>query len=88
FQQKNKLSTDINDAINLSIQKLDDYYPTSDGLVYIVTTILDPYLKLSYFKENNFDSNYIKTCKQQITDLWKRKYKPNENQESNISILK
>lgn len=38
FQQNNELSTDINDAINLSIQKLDDYYPTSDGLVYIVAT--------------------------------------------------
>ncbi|CAG8619526.1 7114_t:CDS:2, partial [Diversispora eburnea] len=38
FQQKNELSTDMNDAINVSIQKLNDYYPTSDGLVYIVAT--------------------------------------------------
>lgn len=49
---------------------------------------MDPRLKLTYFKENGFDSKYIKTCKQQITDLWKSKYKPDENQESIISISK
>ncbi|CAG8497013.1 5772_t:CDS:2, partial [Diversispora eburnea] len=28
-----ELSTDMNDATNLSIQKLDDYYPTSDAAI-------------------------------------------------------
>ncbi|CAG8646712.1 9642_t:CDS:2, partial [Diversispora eburnea] len=38
FQQNNELSTDVNDAINLLTQKLEDYYLTFDSLVYIITT--------------------------------------------------
>lgn len=38
FQKGKNLSVDINNAISNALQKLNDYYPTSDGLVYIIAT--------------------------------------------------
>jgi hypothetical protein len=38
YQKNKNLPVDINDAISNALQKLDDYYPTSDGLVYIIAT--------------------------------------------------
>ncbi|CAG8814679.1 14228_t:CDS:2, partial [Dentiscutata erythropus] len=34
FQIKNNLSSGINEATNFALQKLEDYYSTSDGLKY------------------------------------------------------
>ena len=42
---------------------------------------MDPRLKLTYYKENNIDSRYIKDYKQKITNLWNEKYKPIGNKE-------
>ena len=38
FQKKNNLSSNINEATNFALQKLEDYYSNSDGLVYIIAT--------------------------------------------------
>jgi hypothetical protein len=38
FQIKNNLSSGIDEATNFALQKLEDYYSTSDGLVYIIAT--------------------------------------------------
>ena len=49
---------------------------------------MDPRLKLTYYKENNIDSRYIKSYKQKITDLWNQKYKPTGNKEIDESSFK
>ena len=38
FQKKNNLSSSIDEATNFALRKLEDYYSTSDGLVYIIAT--------------------------------------------------
>ena len=38
FQKKNNLSSGIDKATNFALRKLEDYYSTSDGLVYIIAT--------------------------------------------------
>lgn len=49
---------------------------------------MDPRLKLTYYKENNIDSRYIKGYKQTITNLWNEKYRPTGNKEIDESLPK
>jgi hypothetical protein len=38
FQKSNNLSPIVNEATNCALQKLEEYYLTADGLVYIIAT--------------------------------------------------
>ncbi|CAB4488750.1 unnamed protein product [Rhizophagus irregularis] len=58
FIDQKKPSEDVVIAANNAKEKLLRYYPTSDGLVYIISTILDPKNKMEYYYENGFD-DYI-----------------------------
>ncbi|CAB4416041.1 unnamed protein product [Rhizophagus irregularis] len=75
FIDKKKPSEDVVIAANNAKEKLLRYYPTSDGLVYIISTILDSKNKMEYYHENGFD-DYIEIYKKQITELWKKNYMP------------
>ncbi|CAG8675968.1 19085_t:CDS:2, partial [Racocetra fulgida] len=77
----------IKNVAKAAKNKLKKYYPTTDGLVYIIGTILNPRHKLTYYKEHEFD-DYIKLYNNQIKNLWKSKYQPyqnnqNDNQDDN-----
>ncbi|CAH1763824.1 8132_t:CDS:2, partial [Entrophospora sp. SA101] len=74
---------DICSAAEKAKDKLQKFYPTSDGLVYIVATIMDPRLKMQYYIDNEFD-DYIEMYKEKISDLWKMEYMP--IQECNTTI--
>ncbi|CAB4437317.1 unnamed protein product [Rhizophagus irregularis] len=64
---------DVVNAANNAKNKLQQYYPSSDGLVYIIATIIDPRHKLQYYTDNEFEEDYIIAYKNQIKELWKRK---------------
>ncbi|CAG8766898.1 7840_t:CDS:2, partial [Rhizophagus irregularis] len=68
FQTATLAMKDVVIAANNAKEKLLRYYPTSDGLVYIISTILDPKNKMEYYHENGFD-DYIEIYKKQITEL-------------------
>ncbi|CAB5121468.1 unnamed protein product [Rhizophagus irregularis] len=56
-------NSDIKDVIKTAaikaINKLKKYYQYTDALVYSISTILDPRLKLTYYKDNNWEDEYI-----------------------------
>lgn len=65
-------------ALN-AITKLNKYYPSSDGLVYVIGTILDPRCKLALFTTNTttFPKDLTKNYKSALKNTWKLYYKPN-----------
>ncbi|CAG8848217.1 17511_t:CDS:2, partial [Gigaspora margarita] len=80
FLNEDSYSSDIITAISKAKNKLYKYFPTTNGLVYIISIIIDPRLKLQYFKDQEVDDELIETYKQQIINLWKNKYRQTENQ--------
>ncbi|CAB4422049.1 unnamed protein product [Rhizophagus irregularis] len=56
-------NSDIKDVIKTAamkaMNKLKKYYQYTDTLVYSISTILDPWLKLTYYKDNNWEDEYI-----------------------------
>jgi hypothetical protein len=52
-KKRTDLSPHITTSINLTWIKMKDYYQKSDdSKVYLVAAVLDPQVKLAYFKEN------------------------------------
>ena len=47
------LSSVIEEAIRVSLNKLRSYYTRSDSPIYVVTTLLDPRLKKAYYEKIN-----------------------------------
>ena len=39
--------------------------------------MLDPRLKVQYYKDHGWEEKYIRNAKQQVTELWNSTYKPN-----------
>ncbi|CAJ0636096.1 9787_t:CDS:2 [Entrophospora sp. SA101] len=75
FEQPN-----VVDAAKKAQEKLQKYYPMSDGLVYVIAAIIDPHLKIEYYIDNEFGNNYIEIYKNQIKKLWES-YIPNNQHE-------
>jgi hAT family C-terminal dimerisation region len=67
----------IQEAAGAAWEKLDKYYPTSDGLSYIIGTMLDPRCKLDWYKALKFRAEILKKYKSAATDVWTLVYKPN-----------
>ncbi|CAB4410083.1 unnamed protein product [Rhizophagus irregularis] len=83
FLEEATRSDDIINAANNAKNKLQQYYPSSDGLVYVIATIIDPRHKLQYYIDNEFEVGYIDTYKKQIKELWLTEYKPKNNENDN-----
>ncbi|KAF0354785.1 zinc finger bed domain-containing protein ricesleeper 2-like [Gigaspora margarita] len=88
FLKEESYSNDIINAIDKAKLKLQKYYPTTNGLAYITAAIIDPRLKLDYFKDQDFDEETIEIYQQQIINLWKTKYMPTQNQNNNQATNK
>ncbi|EXX70016.1 hypothetical protein RirG_091230 [Rhizophagus irregularis DAOM 197198w] len=83
FLEEATRSDDIINAANNAKNKLQQYYPSSDGLVYVIATIIDLRHKLQYYIDNEFEVGYIDTYKKQIKELWLTEYKPKNNENDN-----
>ncbi|KAJ6643111.1 putative AC transposase [Pseudolycoriella hygida] len=57
-------------------EKLRKYYPTADGLVHIVATVLDPRYKLVWYKATGWPKHWIDNARKQLTEFYKTKYLP------------
>lgn len=38
--------------------------------------MLDPRIKLQYYKDNKWEDSFVEDAKKQVTDLWETTYKP------------
>ncbi|CAB4405664.1 unnamed protein product [Rhizophagus irregularis] len=72
-----------------SIEKIKKYYTFTSGLIYTAATILDPRIKLQYYKDNMWEKSFIQETRKQVTNLWKTTYKLNisENVELELHLL-
>ncbi|GBC53601.2 ribonuclease H-like protein [Rhizophagus irregularis DAOM 181602=DAOM 197198] len=64
-------------ALKQSIEKIKKYYTFTSGLIYTAATVLDPRIKLQYYKDNMWEESFIQEARKQVTNLWKTTYKPN-----------
>ncbi|CAG8526270.1 27760_t:CDS:2, partial [Gigaspora margarita] len=80
FLKEDSYSNDIINAINKAKLKLQKYYPTTNGLAYIIS--------IKYFKDRDFDDETIEIYQQQIINLWKTKYMPIQSQNNNQTTNK
>ncbi|EXX56618.1 hypothetical protein RirG_214550 [Rhizophagus irregularis DAOM 197198w] len=64
-------------ALKQSIEKIKKYYTFTSGLIYTAATILDPRIKIQYYKDNMWEESFIQEARKQVTNLWETTYKPN-----------
>ncbi|CAB4475133.1 unnamed protein product [Rhizophagus irregularis] len=64
-------------ALKQSIEKIKKYYTFTSGLIYTAATVLDPHIKLQYYKDNMWEESFIQEARKQVTNLWETTYKPN-----------
>ncbi|CAG7785479.1 unnamed protein product, partial [Allacma fusca] len=69
-------------AATLACEKLNKYYPTSDGLVYVMGIVLDPRCKLKWHKTMKFADSVLKANRQMVVNHWKLFYKSTIQPES------
>ncbi|CAG7832864.1 unnamed protein product, partial [Allacma fusca] len=67
---------EICSAAAVACDKLNKYYPTSDGLVYVMGLILDPRCKLEWYKCVGIPSQVAKSNKKMALQHWDTFYKP------------
>ncbi|CAJ0758498.1 19956_t:CDS:2 [Entrophospora sp. SA101] len=81
-------TSDIKGKVKEVIEKLKFYYIRTDASVYTIATILDPRLKLDYYRDNNWEANFINNAHQVIKDIYQSGYAPNlTNHESEYPHL-
>ncbi|RGB33474.1 hypothetical protein C1646_611985, partial [Rhizophagus diaphanus] len=76
FQKNQDIKEAIKIAANSAMQKLKKYYKHTDALVYTISTILDPRLKLTYHKDNNWEEEFIIEARKAISDVYEKQYAP------------
>ena len=69
------------EAAKCACDKLNKYYPSSDGLAYIIGTVLDPRCKMVWYPSVKFENRVVKGYKRALNRCW-AKYKPQETQPS------
>ncbi|CAG7832563.1 unnamed protein product, partial [Allacma fusca] len=90
FSVDNCSSSEIVTAAAAACEKLNKYYASSDGLVYVMGLLLDPRCKLDWYKSVGISADVIKANKKVALENWDRFYKsedvaiPDNNDASDI----
>ncbi|GBB87872.1 hypothetical protein RclHR1_14370003 [Rhizophagus clarus] len=58
----------VKQAARNAIEKLKKYYQYTDGMIYTISTIFDPQLKLTYHRDHNWEEKYITEAQNDIND--------------------
>jgi len=64
------------EAIIAAMEKIRKYYSLAEASVYYIATILDPRLKLDYYKQHKWEKKWIKMAKQSIENTYNNFYAP------------
>ncbi|CAG7785244.1 unnamed protein product [Allacma fusca] len=78
FKFENGKGVDVCKAATSACEKLNKYYPTSDGLVYVMGLLLDPRCKTEWYKSVGIPSKVSKQNKKMALDYWDKFYKPKD----------
>ncbi|CAB4409482.1 unnamed protein product [Rhizophagus irregularis] len=80
FDKEANIDEIVKKAICNAMKKLKKYYQYTDGIIYTISTILDPRLKLTYYKDHNWEEEYIMEARDDIRKLYDTTYVPRINQ--------
>ncbi|CAG7718884.1 unnamed protein product [Allacma fusca] len=72
--KKGKVGADMLNAAEAACDKLNKYYPDSDGLVYIMGLLCDPRCKLQWYRIVGISKQVISQNKQAALSYWNEYY--------------
>src|SRR3954471_10940156 len=55
FHQGSAISDDMKKAALQAMEKIKTYYQKTDAVVFTAATLIDPWLKLSYYEEHKWE---------------------------------
>ncbi|POG58024.1 hypothetical protein GLOIN_2v1427122, partial [Rhizophagus irregularis DAOM 181602=DAOM 197198] len=76
FDKEANIDEIVKKAACNAMEKLKKYYQYTDGIIYTISTILDPRLKLTYYKDHNWEEKYITEARDDIKKLYDTTYAP------------
>ncbi|PKY59260.1 hypothetical protein RhiirA4_514776 [Rhizophagus irregularis] len=74
FDKEANIDEIVKKAACNAMEKLKKYYQYTDGIIYTISTILDPRLKLTYYKDHNWEEEYITEARDDIRKLYDTTY--------------
>ncbi|PKY51592.1 hypothetical protein RhiirA4_300861, partial [Rhizophagus irregularis] len=75
--QTNKNTNEvIKIAAKNAMEKIQKYYHYTSALVYNISTVLDPRLKLQYYKDNDWEEEYITEIRTSVFNIYNTQYAP------------
>ena len=75
FQKDDRTTEELHNAIQEGLDKIKYYYQRSDDChMYPISTILDPRLKLEYYREHNWDKRWIEESVKVLTRIYEKDY--------------
>ncbi|CAB5370059.1 unnamed protein product [Rhizophagus irregularis] len=80
FDKEANIDEIVKKAACNAMEKLKKYYQYTDGIIYTISTILDPRLKLTYYKDHNWEEKYITEARDDIKKLYDTTYAPRIDQ--------
>ncbi|CAB4495821.1 unnamed protein product [Rhizophagus irregularis] len=80
FDKEANIDEIIKKAACNAMEKLKKYYQYTDGIIYTISTILDSRLKLTYYKDYNWEEKYITEARDDIKKLYDTTYAPRIDQ--------
>ncbi|CAG7826066.1 unnamed protein product [Allacma fusca] len=83
YNSRSNLPKEMMVAAKAACEKLNKYYPESDGLVYILGLLLDPRCKLEWYKSVGIDTQTIRKNKRTALEFWDEFYKPSHESVNN-----
>ncbi|CAG7726899.1 unnamed protein product [Allacma fusca] len=86
YTDETKCHSAILSAAKKACEKLNDYYPKSDGLVYVVGIVLDPRCKLDWHKSVGY-KNMVPSYKALVTKCWRSFYKSTEESPKDDDVV-
>ncbi|PKB96376.1 hypothetical protein RhiirA5_263021, partial [Rhizophagus irregularis] len=70
FDKEAGIDEIVKQAARNAMKKLKKYYQYTDGMIYTISTILDPWLKLTYHRDHNWEEKYITEARDDIKNLY------------------
>ncbi|CAG7731954.1 unnamed protein product, partial [Allacma fusca] len=87
YNEKSDLPQEIRNAAEAACNKLNKYYPDSDGLAYIFGLLLDPRCKQEWYKSVGIHADITKRNKSAAVGFWDEDYKPQIDSQSEANTL-
>ena len=71
----------LGSAVGVARKKLCDKYAKADAAAYLITTIIDPRVKLSYYEQEEWGEEWVREAKSAIKGVFNSYYVPAQREE-------